>query len=142
MESVGCRPAELSFLTCGDLCRPGTLVSLLRAKHPSLNHDLSCLYFLIQGDFQLVSTDKLLWADAIDFYFNKTYTVHEPTRFRDFLKNGITFTVVGVKHSYVLEDPKLTGDDAVAGNGKLWCCNLSIHIRFVIYSTALMHFRT
>lgn len=59
---------------------------------------------------QSVSTDELLWANTIQLNFKKPFVIKELTRMRDFLQNGVTFIVIGVQHTYVLEDPQLADD--------------------------------
>ena len=61
-----------------------------------------------EGELDSVSTNDLLWADMLEFEFRKTFKISQLNRLRSFLKKGVTFNVVAVKHSYVLEDPKLS----------------------------------
>ena len=60
------------------------------------------------SDTTTVSTDKLHWAETLEFDFCKTFRIIHLNRLRRFLNDGVTFSVLGVKHSYVAEDPKLS----------------------------------
>lgn len=50
----------------------------------------------------------------LEFDFRKTIKISELSRLRSFLKEGITFAVVAVKHSYVPEDPSLSDQNIAA----------------------------
>jgi hypothetical protein len=63
---------------------------------------------MFSGDLDSVSTNCLPWAEMLEFEFRKTFKISQLNRLRSFLKDGVTFNVVAVKHSYVLEDPKLS----------------------------------
>ncbi len=60
------------------------------------------------GDLDSISTENLPWAEMLAFDFCKTFKITQLNRLRSFLKDGVTFNVVAVKHSYVPEDPKLS----------------------------------
>ena len=59
------------------------------------------------GELDSISTNDLPWAETLEFEFRKTFKISQLNRLRSFLKKGVTFNVVAVKHSYVPEDPKL-----------------------------------
>ncbi|XP_028400966.1 leucine-rich repeat-containing protein 43-like [Dendronephthya gigantea] len=67
-----------------------------------------------EGNLDCISTDNLLWAEMLEFDFCKTIKISELSRLRSFLKDGITFGVVAVKHSYVPDDPSLSEDQNIA----------------------------
>jgi hypothetical protein len=82
-------------------------------------------FLTIAGDLNSISTDNLPWAEMLEYDFCKTFTISELNRLRSFIKDGVTFNVIAVKHSYVPEDPNLSeeqnkenGDQACAASEK------------------------
>ena len=65
-----------------------------------------------EDDLDSIATNDLLWADMLQFDFRKTFKVSQLNRLRSFLKKGVTFNVVAVKHSYVPKDPKLSEEQS------------------------------
>lgn len=58
------------------------------------------------GLFQTVATGSLPWSeDEIDLDYNGKFHTRLLVPLRDFLQDGIHFTVIKTKHMYVLEDP-------------------------------------
>lgn len=58
------------------------------------------------GLFQTVATGSLPWSeDGIELDYNKKFHTCLLVPLRDFIQNGINFTVIKTKHMYVLEDP-------------------------------------
>ncbi|CAH3103742.1 unnamed protein product [Porites lobata] len=58
------------------------------------------------GHFQTVSTGSLPWSeDGIELDYSKKFHTTLLVPLRDFIQNGINFTVIKTKHMYVLEDP-------------------------------------
>lgn len=59
--------------------------------------------------FQSVATRSLPWnEDCIELDYSKKFHTRLLVPLRDFIKDGITFTVVKTKHMYVVEDPNAT----------------------------------
>ena len=58
------------------------------------------------GLLQTVATGSLPWSeDGIELDYNKKFHTCLLVPLRDFIQNGINFTVIKTKHMYVLEDP-------------------------------------
>ena len=58
------------------------------------------------GPFQTVSTGSLPWSeDGIELDYSKKFHTSLLVPLRDFIQDGINFTVIKTKHMYVLEDP-------------------------------------
>lgn len=61
---------------------------------------------LFTGLFQTVVTGSLPWnEDGIELDYNKNFHTSLLVPLRDFIQDGIHFTVIKTKHTYVLEDP-------------------------------------
>lgn len=62
--------------------------------------------FLFTGLFQTVVTGSLPWnEEGIELDYNKKFHTRLLVPLRDFIQDGIHFTVIKTKHMYVLEDP-------------------------------------
>lgn len=62
--------------------------------------------FLCIGLFQAVVTGSVPWnEDGIELDYNKNFHTRLLVPLRDFIQDGIHFTVIKTKHMYVLEDP-------------------------------------
>lgn len=62
--------------------------------------------FLCIGLFQAVVTGSMPWnEDGIELDYNKNFHTRLLVPLRDFIQDGIHFTVIKTKHMYVLEDP-------------------------------------
>lgn len=61
------------------------------------------------GLLQSVATGSLPWnEDCIELDYSKKFHTRLLVPLRDFIKDGINFTVVKTKHMYVVEDPNAT----------------------------------
>lgn len=62
--------------------------------------------FVFTGLFQTVVTGSLPWnEEGIELDYNKNFNTRLLVPLRDFIQDGIHFTVIKTKHMYVLEDP-------------------------------------
>ena len=75
-------------------------------------------FLTIAGDLNSISTDNLPWAEMLEYDFCKTFTISELNRLRSFIKDGVTFNVIAVKHSYVPEDPNLSEEQNKENGGQ------------------------
>ena len=63
--------------------------------------------------FQTVATGSLPWSEEgnIELDYSGKFHTHLLVPLRDFIQDGIHFTVIKTKHMYVLEDPNVSQND-------------------------------
>ena len=85
------------------------------------------------GLFQTVATGSLPWSeDEIDLDYNGKFHTRLLVPLRDFLQDGIHFTVIKTKHMYVLEDPNAGQNEETKSQAS---AKSELHL-FIIFASA------
>ena len=81
--------------------------------HAKCAKEITCL--VSPGPYRTVATDSVPWAEeGMELNYTNKFHTSNLALLRDFVKQGIDFTVIETKHSYVLEDPNTPS----SGEGK------------------------